>query len=682
MALVRLAPSTGKGAFADEQNNAITRGDKNIAATMERLFDTFSSGDMISVAELDGAKPSNRGGIQITGVVERFNVITKEVGGKEKNILMISLLVHQSVSTAVTHVKAGPKENDVHYVNDDQALIVVYKRYLMTPADRAEAAKHEKLHDNRKHGDVPHGLVSVQKHSTIRMSIFGASEPIFNDAPITPGAVVKLDGVTFSREYEDGALSRINVRAASCIVERSDLKNAERLRAAQHEATAYPPLWKWGTGVELPSWPDTLVLSRAMEPAADPMVTDADGDVVRGPTRSQLLAMPDKPTVELLNMNEFYLHMGENKQEATVRAQRSGVLSTPTVVCNPVVSRAKDAIEAKIDDVDFVRGTVHIVLRQAGTGPGDSEQHTSQIVLSLTNQKKVKVNHIEMLTGVKGFGMQRLVIRSMLVAMRGPISIQIKEQTPYDHDTDAMRGATVFTAYCTGVSPSVLPQTVPRAGFRVSRKFAMIWHALMLTQTRIQTLQTYGDTAYTYSTGAPSETSEAIALRVSATFGVFGDGSNNQLLNILAKYPDDDEAREKAVSEVIHKVKGGLAKLGEDAWDFYAVGWIVPTDEVIQDQTYRRDDPDLISANEAMISTGIGPTAIYKAAIKASERNGVPKEWSFYAIRRTDTEKKSLKRLIDAPSPGKRAAAEDTVTGKPVAGDFEDDDDDVEDIDE
>lgn len=682
MAVARLAPFVDKSSDCDSAAMTVTDANRAVTTAMESLFDSFASDAAVSVTELDNAKPSNRGGIQITGLLERSRVKQVTVDGKPQNLLLLSVLIDKPVTVAVQHVKATAAECDVVHHSDYQALVTIYKKYRMTAADRAKVAAKMQLTDKRTKGEVPHGLMSISTYSSIALSVFGASEPTYNGIAVTPGAIVKLNDVAFSHEYVDGALGRLNTHAATCVVERSDAGNSDRLHAAQAAATAYPPLWKWGKKVTMQEWPEGIVVSRAMEPAPDPVTAakgssddkkntsdgggtdqmDTDGAPPVPLTRSQILSVPKSPEVELSNMTEFYIHFGESKQEAILRAQRAGPLSAPTVVGMPIVSRAKEAIEYKNkEDVDMVHGTVHVVMKQTSTTAGD-RQHQDQIVLVLANNAddSEKNNHIEMLTGVKGFNMQRNVLRSFLAGMRGPMQITLKEKAPHDFESDVMKGTDVFSAYASNVSASMLPQTVPRAGFRVSQRFVKIRTAMMLSEDRIAALAQYGKTAYTHATGPSTETSRAIALRVSHVFGVFGESSNKNLMAVLEKNSDDDEKCEAAIAAVIDKAKGGLCKLTDH--DFFAVGWMVPTPAVIEDQITRAADPKLIEENEAMIQSGMSQKAAYKTMIKESEKFNVPKEWSFYAVRREHPQKEQ-KRITDGHTPSaKRLAVEDGAT--------------------
>ncbi len=667
------------GLDADTMALTVAKGDKRIAETMKMLLGQFGGvNGEVSVGALDGAKPSNRGGVQIIGLLERWRCIIKKIDGKDSSILVLQMLLHQPMHTAVQHIKASLTDCDVAYRSASQALVLVRKRYKLTAADKSKiAAAGVNLYVKRTNGEVPHQLISLATGTSISVSIFGCGQPKYQDIEVTPGAVICLNDVAFVREYTEGQLGSISTRAFSYNVQACNADNAKRLMEAQATATAYPPLWCWNVLPKLDAWPEGIVHSAEMEPCEDEIaapvvsstaltVIDDTSPVTKPVSRHAVLKMPTEPEVELNNARDFYLHFGETEGTAVLRAQEAGSLSTPTVVYTPVVSEGKDAIEYRDkDENDLVHGVVHVPVAQAHIT--DKSPRQSQVIVTFANmtESSEKQNHIEMLTGVHGVKMQRPVIRAFLANLHGPVLITLKDRSLHDFEDKALRNTDVFTAYVAHVSPSVLPATVPYAGLLVSHDFAMLRRVMDITRDRLTALQALGGSAYTHSMGPPTPESDVIALRLSAAYSFFGKKSNDNLLQALGATKTMAE-REAVAKKVVANVRGGLASLTNH--DIYAVGWFVPNHGVVAHQTELKATEagrkELIAGNEILVSKGDLPNTwpeAYKQALATSKAYGVPEDWSLYAVRRTSTKR----RADDTQSSPKRVTVE-----------FESDDDD------
>lgn len=621
------------------------------ARDLLRLLKGDSDDMVINAKELsDGRPDGSNSGLAVKGVLLDVRFIdTKD---KEK-MCMVRLLVDEKVRLAIQALdtnKAG--DSSLVCIDDFKAMARVDVRYQMTPEDRAAveasfAARKAKLSPNRKNGNVSVGVKALYTGMVLSLSMYKVPDLKSGGVDVTAGAVVQFNGVQFTLEWNGASYGdRPSCHAAKYSVIKNDEGNASRLATAMDLASTIPPLDPSApSSFSLGAWPSGMHVIRDEIPAhlrgmesgsagngilriegkpadsADDMDTDND-------TNTKLV-VPARPNVYMGVGEPFVAHVGETEAQELARLAVGSTAGVPTSFMRPVLSTDKDALQYE-DANKNERVRVKFAL------PG-SQIIAGERVPVVIHCTVPTGDATQMLSATAGNAGQVMVLPAMVAALQGPLLIEPKVAGDHEYESDAFHGALNFTSYCSTIPPVVLQLTVPRAGFLVSSEFMLMERAIAARTANVHTqaASAAAGCAYYQVDGAPTKSSGVLMLN-STPFGYFDDAGQAKLHEKIKPHlTAGADKQRQAVAPLLGELKGPLVDILA-SHDFYVVGRIVPTVEVIEHQKQaREDDIDaLMKNNEQLMTTGQIPAAfprdIYQAAIEASP--APPARLAHYAV--------------------------------------------------
>ena len=277
-----------------------------------------------------------------------------------------------------------------------------------------------------------------------------------------------------------------------------------------------------------------------------------------------------------------------------------------------------------------------------------------------------------MLTGTVNHTFQEAVLPAMIAGLAGPLLVEPKIAGEHDFESESLKDSLNMTSYVSTIPPLVLQMTVPRAGFQVSADWMLLERAICSRNIKARTDAINSSSVCTYYMvdGVPTESSKVLMLNTTG-LGYYDEASHAKLVAKMATLlTSPAEKQRQAIAPLVDSLTGPLCSLAK-SHDFFVVGKIVPTVEVMEHQAElrERDLPSLLKGNEMLMTTGAVPewfpAEVYEAAKQTTTH--VAKVTGHYAVIKSMTDgsfvRNRMKRQLEAIAGGaKRPSIEAAST--------------------
>lgn len=584
------------------------------------LADTLASG------RTDGGKT----GMTLRAVLLEQHVRKVNVAGADKDITHLSLLV---IDSAVKAFQARDKGRDgkscIAYVGEERAFGRVDAAYPLSPADIAHLGGPAALGANRKKGYVSVGLKPLSTGMVIKVSLYGVSGINYGSQPARPGSYLSIGGVTFTCDWNetDGVSQTVHCsgRDDSFRVLKSDEQNSQRLEAAL-QSVNFVPLLEPPKCVRMSSeWPAAIATRNECSKATAQMLLlreaersargggsatagismiegrpgaaagddDEDDDTVLR-LRSRPLVMPGGDMT-------FVAHLGETMAQQMARSASNLTANVRTVFGLPILSTSKEAVLfKKSETVTDCHAQFSFVCRQTNTN-----DPTGAVLTSVIHCTVQPGEAMQMLTGFPTIDKQAAIVPSLIAGLCGPFLIEPRQTEEHDYNVELLAGAKSYVAYINHLAPSVLQQTVRRAGLRVSPTFMLVERAAVNSIEKLNAARAAVSSLFYYTQdGHPTNQSNLLILGLTAQ-GFFDEESIGKITARMAPIANQSQAeRRRALAQLLPELKGPVVDVMETHAGYY-VGFFVPTAQIIEHQlALNETDPAaLMAGNEQMLLT-------------------------------------------------------------------------------
>ena len=355
--------------------------------------------------------------------------------------------------------------------------------------------------------------------------------------------------------------------------------------------------------MKLREWPPMMLVPSDEVPDTQTATNGGGGDaqlmITDGTSTSDLItpAIPARPYVFMRAKSPVVvLHVGESKASATVRAASmpEGIGSVMTVTSAARPSNKKDAFvfakDGKPDE--FVHAKFTLIVTQHC----NNREEVSVIYVQAPADGE-KSQTMTMLVGTPVVEMQKVAARALVHGLRGALCLEPKPAAVTECTIEGLENALVYESYINGIPVSVLPNTVPVAGFRVSYNWIAVQRGMVASPEALAK-QMQNQSLYYRVAGLPSLNSDVLLLNTTK-YGFYDDDSNAACAAAMAELGKALPSKKQAkIAELLPKLTGPLTKL-RDGFGFFVVGRYCVTPEVIEHQRElaRTDLPGLMRGN-------------------------------------------------------------------------------------